>query len=87
MVDLKESLAIVERLVSLIVENEIIDEISISIDYINVKGKKGSPRPKQALVIDHAAALAKHIAPPLDNDPWNAVSQEDADKWAAGGKQ
>jgi hypothetical protein len=82
MVDLKESLATVERLVSLMVEKGI-DEISI--DYINVK--KGSPRPTQALVIDHAAALAKHIAPPLDNDPWNAVSQEDADKWAAGGKQ
>jgi wobble nucleotide-excising tRNase len=45
--------------------------------------KKSRHKMKLIAVDEAQAALAKHLAPPLDPEPWNAVGQETADEWAA----
>jgi hypothetical protein len=80
MIDVNLQLPAIEKLMELMARFEI-DELSV--DFVNIKKSRhrlsvtaGEPDPK--------LVLEKHISPDVDDQPWLALSQQDADKWAAG---
>lgn len=80
MIDLQAQLPAIEKLMELMTKHEL-DEVSC--DFINLKKVRHRGQP---VAVDPAKLLEPHIAPAHDNEPWmNAVTQDEADKWAAGG--